>query len=224
MNNLEFRTESTVELIKSNADDRDVAYSAWVSNNFDPREKDAGRIEGLIKFLVRERHTSPIEHGSFTFYVQTPLFVAREFMRHRTWSYNEVSGRYSEMEPMFYIPGDNRPLVQSGKIGNYHFTAGSDTQVSFVQEILKKHSADSWFRYVTLKQNGVANEVARDLLPLNLMTSFYATTNPLNLMRFLTLRTADQALYEIRQVAGQMESYFEKQMPITHTAWKEYGI
>src|SRR5690606_17204941 len=113
-----FVESSTVELIKTNACDEDVAHAAWVSNFGDEaRDRDTSRIAGLINFLYRERHMSPFEHGSFTFFVDTPIFVAREFMRHRTASYNETSGRYKELEPRFYMAPDDRPLVQEGKVG-----------------------------------------------------------------------------------------------------------
>src|SRR6478735_3969861 len=110
---VEFVNKSTVELIKQNSTDIDVARAAWVSNyGEDAREKDGDKIYGLLKFLYRNKHLSPFEHGSFTFFIDTPIFVAREFMRHRTFSYNETSGRYKELKPRFYLVDSERPLTQ----------------------------------------------------------------------------------------------------------------
>src|SRR5688572_21235185 len=107
---IEFVDHSTVRLVKTNASDEDVAYAAWVSNFDNPEARDTSDLSKLINFLYKNRHMSPFEHGSFTFFVDTPIFVAREFMRHRTFSYNETSGRYKEMKPRFYLPNFERPL------------------------------------------------------------------------------------------------------------------
>lgn len=218
---MEFLEVSNVELIKHNASDEDVARAAWVSNfGFDARLKNAGKKKGLIKFLYRERHMSPFEHASFTFFIDTPIFVAREFMRHRTFSYNEVSGRYKELEPRFYVPSTTRPVIQEGKIGNYEFAVNEHVGEAVANEI-RLHSVDSWVRYQRIKGYGAANEVARDVLPVNIMTQFYATANPRNVMQFLTLRNELQALYEIREVAEQIEAQFAEAMPITYAAFNE---
>ena len=217
---VEFVKSSNVELIKHNASDEDVARAAWVSNyGFDARLKEPGKFRGLINFLYRERHHSPFEHASFTFFVDTPIFVAREFMRHRTWSYNEVSARYKEMEGRFYIPGDDRPIIQDGKIGGYTFLAGTEQQVARAQAVIAEASRTAYEEYQYIKNLGAANEVARMVLPVNTMTQFYATANPRNVMLFLTLRNELQALYEIRDVAEQIEEEFAKAMPITYDAY-----
>lgn len=220
---LEFVTESTVELVKHTASDTDVARAAWVSNyGEDAREKEAGRIDGLINFLYRERHMSPFEHGSFTFFVDTPIFVAREFMRHRTWSYNETSGRYKELEPRFYVPGMSRPLIQSGKVGSYRFEAGTHDQWAHVDGSTKSAYTEAWDQYQSMLKSGVAREVARNVLPVGIMTQFYATANPRNVMQFLTLRQDSNALYEIRLVAMEIERAFKQAMPLTYAAYQKY--
>jgi thymidylate synthase (FAD) len=220
---IEYVSGSNVELIKTNASDDDVAMAAWVSNNLDSEERleNRGRVQGLINYLYREQHMSPFEHGSFTFKVDTPIFVTREFQRHRTWSYNEVSGRYTELKPRFYIPAKDRPLIQQGKIGNYYFTPGTDEQ--YVQMIAsKKRSIETaWKEYQFQLELGIAREVARDELPLTTMTQFYATANPRNVMQFLILRTAPNALYEIREVANKVESYFASALPMTYAVFEE---
>ena len=218
---VEFVNESTVELIQSNASDDMVAMAAWVSNGLDTEDRlaDKKKVRGLINFLYREKHLSPFEHGQFTFKITTPIFVAREFHRHRTQSYNEMSGRYTEMLPQFYLPNAHRPMIQSGKIGQYKFELGDIPQQTAVYNSIQEQSTSAWEAYQYMKSQGVANEVARMVLPVNIMTQFYATVNPRNLMQFLDLRNADQALYEIRDVSRKMEEIFAVQMPMTWWAY-----
>ena len=209
-----------VELIKTNASDESVARAAWVSNyGEDAREKEAGRIAGLINYLYRNLHMSPFEHGSFTFFIDVPIFVAREFMRHRTFSFNEVSGRYTELKPKFYVPANHRPLVQQGKVGEYTFVPGTDEQYAKITRWHEQNFAEAWDIYQAAINNGVAREVARNVLPVSTYTQFYATTNLRNLMHFLELRNAENALFEIRDVAEQMEEIFELTTPLTWSAF-----
>lgn len=219
---MDFVDHSTVELIKHNASDEDVAYAAWVSNFGDhARERDTSRIEGLINFLYREKHMSPFEHGSFTFFVDTTIFVAREFMRHRTASYNETSGRYKKLEPRFYIPNSSRPLIQKGKIGEYTFEAGDEEQYELLVSELSEAYEEDWARYNRLLDAGIAKEMARVALPVGIFTQFYVTMNPRNVMQFLTLRNDKHALQEIREVAVAIEAEFAKAMPLTYKAYAE---
>lgn len=218
---MEFVTNSTVELIKHNASDIDVARAAWVSNyGADAREKDPAAIEGLIRFLYNNKHMSPFEHGSFTFFIDTPIFVAREFMRHRTFSYNEVSGRYKQLEGRFYLPDSERPLIQTGKVGAYEFVEGSNEQYALSRRITELSYEKAWHAYQTQLGIGIAKEVSRNVLPVATMTQFYATCNPRNLMQFLTLRDDKHALWEIREVAAQMAALFKDTMPITYETYR----
>lgn len=222
---IEFLSEQRVELIKHNASDLDVARAAWVSNfGEDAREKDGARVKGLINYLYREKHMSPFEHGSFTFFVDTTIFVAREFMRHRTASYNEVSGRYTELKPKFFIPSPERPLIQKGKVGNYYFAPGEEWQYELLVKELTEAYEEDWNRYQRLLNAGIAKEVARVSLPVGIYTQFYVTMNPRNVMQFLTLRNAPNALAEIREVAAKMEALFAEAMPYTYEAysWDSY--
>lgn len=211
-----------VELIKSNASDLDVARAAWVSTLAgDAREKDSGRVPGLINFLYRNRHMSPFEHGSFTFFVDCPIFVAREFMRHRTFSYNEVSGRYSMMKGRMYVPALYRPIIQKGNMGDYTFEPGSPEQYSTMIDAHHIAYETCWTQYERMVEAGIAKECARNVLPLGLYTQFYATVNPRNLMAFLDLRLPGDALAEIRAVARMMEVHLEEKMPYTYEAWRK---
>lgn len=217
---IELIEHSTVELIKTNASDMDVAYAAWVSNfGSAARERDVSNIGKLIDFLYSNLHMSPFEHGSFTFFIDTSIFVAREFMRHRTFSYNETSGRYKELEPRFYIPRAGRPLVQVGKPGAYHFESGTLYQFQQVTDFHSELFEKAWITYQNQLNMGIAKEVARNVLPLATMTQFYATCNPRNLMQFLSLRNDAQALDEIRAVAEAMEALLASTMPLTYNVY-----
>lgn len=210
---IKYRTGPSVEFIDSMprvgvAGDR-VVQAARVSSH---TEGTPAADRGLLKMLMRDRHGSPFEHVVFTWKIETPLFVAREFMRHRIASYNETSGRYREMEPVFYIPGRERPLVQKGKPGAYTFEQGTDEQYETMVDCQKSIAECAWHDYQQQLDAGVAREVARNVLPLSLFTSFYVTMNLRAFTNFTSLRWAhpDAAvptfpLYEIEQVAKLME-------------------
>lgn len=196
--------------------------SAWVSfgNDDEERLEDRAKVKGLINFLYRNQHMTPFESSVFTFRIKTPIFVARELFRHRSASYNEWSGRYSQMVPEFYVPNANRPLVQQGKPGDYYFVAGNADQHALILKNQEVAYRAAWSSYETLLEAGVAKEVARNTLPLATYTYFYVTMNARNLMHFLTLRNDSHALYEIREVAKQMESILKDKMPLTYDAYR----
>lgn len=228
---MQFRSDMTVSLVKCNASDADVARAARVSTlGSDSLHQDRSP-KGLVNFLMRDRHGSPFEHNSFTFLIETPIFVAREFMRHRAgWSYNEESGRYRELRPIFYIPDPDRELVQVGKPGAYTFEQGTQSQYEIVDAHMFHAYEESYERYRAMLHEGIAREVARAVLPVGIYTSFYATCNARSLMHFLSLRTKhDDARFpsfpqrEIEMVAEGMEKAFESSMPITHSLFTEHG-
>lgn len=218
---IEFVHRSSATLVKTNATDNDVAMAAWVSFDQDKAERleDQAGVQKLINFLLNNKHMSPFEHGSWTFRLDTPIFVAREFMRHRTMSYNEVSGRYTEMKPRFYVPPTGRPLVQQGKAGAYSFADGTQEQEARTSYNIRNSTRVAWDAYQEMIHQGIAKEVARMCLPVNMMTQFYATVNTRNLMHFLELRSSPVALQEIRQVAFDMEYIFVRNTPMIHSAW-----
>jgi thymidylate synthase (FAD) len=233
MSEITFRSDVDVELVEVNASDLRVAKAAWVSTkgNRAEDENDETRVGGLISFLMRDRHGSPFEHNSFTFAIRCPIFVIREFHRHRTgWSYNEESGRYSKLKPEFYVPDETRKLQQVGKPGHYSFEEGTISQQFLVRQSIADGVRYSWELYSRMLDAGVAKEVARMVLPLNIYSSFYATCNARSLMHFLSLRTeCETATYvshpqkEIQMVADKMEELFEEQMPLTYRAWNYNG-
>ena len=224
----------TVELVKSSASDSDVVWAARVStageNSLDDVDGDPSRAAGLINYLARERHGSPFEHTSMTFFISAPIFVFREFMRHRIASYNEESGRYRELRPNFYIPDNERKLVQIGKPGSYTFIDGTDEQYEITVSAIKESCVIAYENYKKMLDAGVAREVARAVLPVGLYSTMYVTMNARALMNFLSLRTSREGSHfpsypqrEIEMVAEKMEQYFASLMPITHEAFEKSG-
>jgi thymidylate synthase (FAD) len=232
----EFRSAMTVELVRSAARDADVLFAARVSTLGEQSLPAGGdedleqRDRGLINYLMRDRHGSPFEHNSMTFYVQAPIFVFREFMRHRIASYNEESGRYRELKPVFYVPDASRNLVQVGKPGAYEFLPGTAEQHAAVDAAVREQSLAAYAAYQGLLEQGVAREVARIVLPLNLYSSMYVTMNARSLMNFISLRTKHPEATvpsfpqrEIEIVAEAMEAQWATLMPATHAAFTKNG-
>jgi thymidylate synthase (FAD) len=229
-----FRSDMTVELVKASASDADVIWAARVSTageqSLDEIGEDPARSAGLINYLARERHGSPFEHTSMTFFISAPIFVFREFMRHRIASYNEESGRYRELSPVFYIPNADRKLVQIGKAGAYTFIDGTKEQLEATEAAMKKSYILAYEQYQVMLEAGVAREVARAVLPVGLYSSMYVTMNARALMNFLSLRTAREGSHfpsypqrEIEMVAEKMEVEFARLMPLTHAAFEKSG-
>jgi thymidylate synthase (FAD) len=199
------------------ASDLAVVNGARVSFNQESDEL-TERDEGLIRFLIRERHGSPFEHGYFRFLVKAPIFVVREHHRHRAGhSYNEWSGRYSKMEPEFYVPENVR--TQVGKPGAYSFEPVDDETRAAAQREIREQGARAFQAYERLLEQGVAKEVARAVLPLSTYTKYYWSCNPRSLMHFCGLRNNESAQFEIQQFAAAAESFLERLMPVTHAAF-----
>jgi thymidylate synthase (FAD) len=217
---IEWRTESTVELISSNVSDSMVVKAARVSTKGEESRGEQSD-QGLIRYLLKNRHWSPFAHGSMTFLVHTPIFVSREFLRHQSWTFNETSGRYRELEPVFYVPSRRRPLKQEGKPGHYTFVEGTDDQYRATLFGIQEASVLAYDEYKNLLNLGVAREVARMVLPVNIFTSFYATATPRSILHFLDLRDDEAAQQEIREVAQQIGIYLEREMPATLAAYRE---
>ena len=235
MSDVQFRSDVTVELVRSSAHDSDVLFAARVSTqgeqSLEGTEAAAtDRDKGLINYLMRDRHGSPFEHNSMTFYVQAPIFVFREFMRHRIASYNEESGRYRELSPIFYVPAKERNLVQIGKTGHYEFIPGTPEQTELVDTEVRKVCEEAYASYQKMLEAGVAREVARMVLPLTIYSSMYVTMNARSLMNFLSLRTSREGTHfpsfpqrEIEMVAEKMENFWVEAMPMTAAAFNENG-
>jgi thymidylate synthase (FAD) len=235
MKDVEFRSDVTVELVKQTASDADVLFAARVSTigeqSLAELDKDPERSKGLINYLMRDRHGSPFEHNSMTFFISAPIFVFREFMRHRVgWSYNEESGRYRELQPVFYVPDESRKLVQQGRPGKYEFVEGTEEQHMLTTDTMMGSYKSAYADYQLLLEDGVAREVARAVLPVGLYSSMYATCNARSLMHFLGLRTQHELAKvpsfpqrEIEMVGEKMEAEWARLMPLTYAAFNANG-
>lgn len=226
---IRFRSDVTVELRQAMAADADVIHAARVSTlGQDSRDSD-GASAGLINYLMRSRHGSPFEHNAMTFFVQAPIFVFREFHRHRIASYNEESARYRELNPVFYVPGPARNLQQIGKPGHYTFVAGTLEQQALVTAQNHLICTAAYASYQLQLEAGIAREVARNVLPFSIYSSMYVTMNARALMNFLSLRIANEdalypssPLWEIEMCAQAMEAAWSRLMPLTHAAFNKH--
>ena len=211
-----------VILDSSMADDLSVVNSARVSFAKRSETLDQAAI-GLINFLMRERHGTPFEHNSFRFHIKCPIFVAREWFRHRIGSFNEFSARYSEVPNEFFSPLLEDVRKQTGKPGSYTFEKMDLSDAEKAKKIIEENNISAYDSYLELLEMGVAKELARSVLPVSMYTQFYWTVNARALMNFLSLRTAESAQVDIRRYAKDVERIFESQMPITHEAWIKNG-
>lgn len=226
-----FRSDSSATLTNSMASDLMVVHAAKVSTTaYDEYANDPSPKIGLISYLMKNRHGTPFEHNAFTFRVECPIFVAREFMRHRCASFNEESGRYKKLNGVFWVPAPARPLTQEGKPGHYIMKPGTKEQYGLVVNHLTTCARECYGHYEAMLEAGITREVARAALTVGIYTSFYVTMNARGLMNFLSLRVDDpdaaypsKPQYEIEEAALQMEKVFERKMPLTYAAFKESG-
>jgi len=207
-----------VRLDGAMASDLSVANSARVS--FAKRKEVLDESdEGLIRFLMRDRHGSTFEHNAFRFHVRCPLFVAREWFRHRVGSFNEESARYHQLEGDFYVPAPEDVRSQVGKPGSYSFERVPADVADGVRIDLSEHYERTYRLYRELIDRGLAKELARCVLPMGTFTQFYWTVNARSLMNFISLRAAETAQLEIRRYADAVEELFAELMPVTHAAF-----
>jgi thymidylate synthase (FAD) len=178
---------------------------------------------GLIRFLLRERHASPFEHSVFRFHIRCPIFVAREWMRHRWSSFNEFSLRYAKATEDFYVPEAEDVRSQVGKPGAYTFETVDPELAEDTRDSLREVYEHAYSTYERLVEAGVAREVARSVLPVGAYTEFYWTVNARSLMNFVSLRAAETAQREIRRYAEAVERFLEQHMPITYAAFVASG-
>ena len=179
---------------------------------------------GLIRYLMRHRHTTPFEMVEFKFHCKMPIFVARQWVRHRTANINEYSLRYSEARDEFYYPDPKHNEFQSvlnmqGRIGE-----GSDDLKQKVQDYFKEISERSFEIYSELNNAGVARELARAILPVNLYTEWYWKNDLHNLLHFIGLRSDDHAQYEIRVFSDAMAKSVKAAAPFAWEAYQDYVI
>lgn len=213
-----------IECLVAQAQDLDVVNAARVSFHTEEYEMNE-RNAGLIRFLMRERHGTPFEHGLFKFRVKAPIFVLREWHRHRVGhSYNEWSARYSQLDPDFYIPERENVVEQKGKPGNYEFAQHYDNATADgFRATLIDSSIKAFENYQWAIDNGVAKQQARLFLPVNTYSEMIWSCNPRSLMHFISLRNSNQAQAEIREYAQVAEQFFHATMPVTYKAFIDGG-
>lgn len=209
---------SSVSLIRASGTDLDVVNAARVSYGKTSTEL-SDRDKKLIKYLLTHHHTSPFEHNQLSFRIKAPLFVVRQWMRHRMNSYNEISYRYVEAPLEFYIPPQWR--YQDAK--NRQCSSGAFDNEELVKAY-KESLECSVKTYKLLLEQGVAREIARGILPLCSYTEFIFTCNLHSLMNFLTLRIHSGAQHEIRAFAVAMLHLAVEYFPISLLEWKNLHL
>jgi len=207
-----------VRLDDAMADDLSVVNGARVSFARRKTEMDESD-EGLIRFLMRDRHGSPFEHNAFRFHIRCPIFVAREWFRHRIGSFNEFSMRYAKATEDFYVPDADDVRTQIGKPGAYTFEPVDPELAEETRRELAALYDEAFAAYTRLVERGVARELARAVMPVGSYTQFYWTVNARALMNFVSLRNSEFAQLEIRRFAEAVETFLARKMPVTHAAF-----
>jgi len=208
-----------IVLVGFMGDDLSVVQGARISNGAALPDWRGAPDEKLINFLAKNGHMSPFEHAVFKFYVKCPIFVAREWQRHRTFSYNEMSGRYKELPEEYYVPEVARipdPVNKQSSTA----VLPDDLKSRLLREQVEAHSSRSFGLYHELIESGIARELARLVLPVNTYTEFIVTGNFRNWMHFLDLRDDEGAQAEIRIYAHAIAKILKEKMPISYNALK----
>jgi thymidylate synthase (FAD) len=223
----------SVHYVDHMGSDLTIVNSARVSFGVNKSELD-GRDRKLINYLIRHRHTSTLEHNSVTFKFVVPLYVRSQHHRHRTWSYNEISRRYTDKDLQFYEPTafrtqhkSNRQASNPEELINPHFSRYGNPKslvpISYpkASEIVREHHKDSLKLFNKLIENGVCREQARGVLPQNLYTEYYGTVNLNNLLKFIDLRTHEGAQWEIQKLAEACLEIATDLWPVTVQSYRK---
>lgn len=229
MTDIQFTSNIDVELLKTDFSDEWPIIAARTSTKGAGAGSEAGA--GLVNALVRDHHGVPFEHETATWRIRVPVFVQRQLVKHRAGvSVSEESGRYRELEPLFYVPEAARPLAQVGKPMEYNLIPGDIGQRNLVAEDLRVIAAQAYASYKGMIDAGVTRELARAVLPLNWMTTAVVTFNARSLMHFLSLRTSKPGAvlvshpqYEIEVLADAFEDTLREFAPLTHRAFDLNG-
>ena len=203
---------SFVRLINTMGSDVEIVNGARVSFGKRREELDE-KDQVLIQYLADERHTSPFEHVAFTFHVKCPLFVTRQWHRHRTWSYNEISRRYTSMNLEFYVPKAYRQQAEINRQASTDELLEQTKAGENIHDLVAVHTTKAYEFYESLMEQGVAREQARMVLPQNMYTEMYATVNLHNLIHFIELRIHAGAQWEIQQYALKLLDLAEEAAP-----------
>jgi len=216
LNDIPVLDHGFVRLMDFMGGDLAVVQAARVS--FGKESTDPERDHKLLDFLLANRHETPFEHSVFKFHIKCPIFVARQWFRHRIASYNEISGRYATMQEEFCLPDH----LRTQKTRNYRYDDLAEEDNIELRARMASFYQSAYELYQELLERGVAREHARLVLPLSLYTQFYWTVNARSLMNFLSLRTEEHAQYEIRLYAEAINAIFREKMPWTSEAFGKY--
>ena len=218
----------SIELVQSMGEDITVVNSARVSFGVEKNALD-NKDKQLINYLIKHRHTSTLEHNIATFRIKAPLFVRSQHHRHRTWSYNEISRRYTDINMEFYIPKSYRTQHKSNRQASNVDDQINPQMSSFpillesrlCNEAIEYHVQTSLMLYEDMIKKGIAREQARMILPQNIYTEYYATANLNNILKFIELRTHDGAQWEIQMLANKMLDIVQDLWPVTVSSYKD---
>lgn len=223
-----------VRVVDYMGDDSSVVQAARVSYGRGTRR--VNQDQGLINYLLRHRHTTPFEMAEIKLHVKLPIFVARQWIRHRTASVNEYSARYSVLDREFYVPDSDHLAAQSPHNRQGRETLLEGEEASFVLHLLREDAELSYEHYLTLLnqsesgsqldpgRQGLARELARMNLSVNFYTQWYWKVDLHNFMKFLHLRSDSHAQYEIRAYAEVLVGVLERWVPLTAQAFQEYTV
>lgn len=210
-----------VRLVDHMGDDLSIVRAARVSYDADWRTgEEDGKDAKLINYLLKNRHTSPFESVVFTFEVKAPIFIFRQWHRHRTWSFNEISARYTELDEGYYVPAIENITTQS-ESNKQMRTSNIHKNADWIQATINSHCEISVKRYKDLIADGCPRELARSVLPVAAYSRMFATVDLHNLLHFLRLRLHSHAQYEIRVYAEAMLQLIEPIVPHTIASFKE---
>lgn len=213
-----------VRLVEHMGSDLSVVRNARVSYDAEWRAgDDDGKDAKLINYLVKNGHTSPLEAVKFTFDIKAPIFVLRQWHRHRTWSYNEVSARYTELPEEFYVPEVDQITTQSTSNKQMR-TNEVHPSAEHMRKLMRLTCEDAFAAYKTMIGAGCPRELARGVLPVNTYSHMFATVDLHNLSKFLKLRLHEHAQYEIRVYAQAMLELIEPLVPVTVAAIREHWL
>jgi thymidylate synthase (FAD) len=220
-----------IELVQHMGEDITVVNSARVSFGVHKDEMD-DKDKKLVNYLIKHKHTSTLEHNIATFRIKAPLFVRSQHHRHRTWSYNEISRRYTDADIEFYEPSSFRTQHKSNRqasntedtinpLLSFKSSVSSNPLTLTSSDAIIKHHKESLDLFDKLLAAGVCREQARGVLPQNLYTEYYATANLNNILKFIDLRTHEGAQWEIQKLAESMLEIIQDIWPVTVESYRQ---
>lgn len=219
MSEITFRSDAGVTLLQHTGGEDMVILAARQSTN--GRHAKQVDVPRLLKFLAEDGHKVPFEHNILTFHFEVPIFTSRQILKYRHSSISEESGRYRELEGVFYVPDENRKVVQVGKTGEYRFEKNKFKNWA-TKKVIGIASRFSWTSYNVLLRLGIAKEVSRMVLPLNLYSSMVVSMNLVGWLHFISQRATlvpSHGQAEIADVADQVAEHIEELYP---NAWKQF--